>query len=161
MSKIIAKDHLKTQNWEVTFDDLAPNYADLFIGFTDEAPIVEFTDLKFKYELKQGGNIKQYGIYPPPNTKYVRTDQEYLVVERLKLEMETDYELYLWAENDKVSIEDTVTFTTPRPAQPYASWTWDSEAKKWVAPEPYPEDGEDYTWDEETLSWVVVEEASV
>jgi len=113
MSKIIAKDHLKTQNWEVTFEDLAPNYADLFIGFTDDAPIIEFTDLKFKYELKQDGNIKQYGVFPPPNTKYVRTDQDYLVVERLKLDMETDYELYLWAENNKTSIEKTVTFTTP------------------------------------------------
>ena len=159
MSKIIAKDHLKTQNWEVTFEDLAPNYADLFIGFTDEAPIVEFTDLKFKYELKQDGNIKQYGVFPPPNTKYVRTDQDYLVVERLKLDMETDYELYLWAENNKTSIEKTVTFTTPRPAQPYDSWTWDANNQKWVAPEPYPEDGQDYTWDESTTRWVVREES--
>lgn len=160
MSRIIAKDHLKTQNWEVDFEDLRSNYADLYIGFTDDAPIVEFTDLKFKYELKQDGNIKQYGVFPPPNTKYVRSDQEYLAVERLKLEMETDYELYLWAENNKVSIEDTVTFTTPRPAQPYSSWIWDADAKKWVAPEPYPEDGQEYTWDEETLSWAVIEETS-
>lgn len=161
MSKIIAKDHLKTQNWEITFEEIAHNYADLFIGFTDDAPIVEFTDLKFKYELKQGGNIKQYGMFPPPNTKYVRSDQEYLVVERLNLEMETDYELYLWAENNKNSIEKTVSFTTPRPAQPYASWTWDADGKKWVSPEPYPEDGQEYIWDEEAINWALVEETSV
>ena len=40
MSKIIATDHFETQNWEVTFEDLAPTYADLFIGFTDDAPVV-------------------------------------------------------------------------------------------------------------------------
>jgi hypothetical protein len=152
MSKIIATDHLETSNWEVVFEDLQPNYADLFIGFTDEAPVIEFKDLKFKYELKQGGNIKKYGVFPPPNTRYVRTDQSYLVVEKLNLETETEYELYLWAENGGEVFETTVAFTTPRPQQPYSSWTWDGE--KWNSPVPYPEDGEVYQWDEETETWV-------
>jgi len=129
MSKIIATDHFETQNWEVTFEDLAPTYADLIIGFTDDAPVVEFKDLKFKYELKQDGNIKQYGVFSPPGIKYVRTDQAYIVVERLNLLPEQTYELYLWAENGGESFERTVSFTTPRPAQPYPSWTWDGE--KW------------------------------
>ena len=154
MSKIIATDHFETQNWEVTFDDLAPTYADLFIGFTDDAPVVEFKDLKFKYELKQDSNIKQYGVFPPPGVKYVRTDQPYVVVKRLKLDLETDYELYLWAENGGESFETTVSFTTPRPEQPYESWTWNSVDKVWEAPEPRPDDGKIYEWDEETLSWV-------
>jgi len=161
MSKIYATDHLETKNWEVTFDNLAPTFADLFIGFTDEAPVVEFKDLKFKYELKQDGNIKQYGVFPPPNTRYVRTDQTYLVVERLKLEMETDYELYLWAENNKESFEKTVTFTTPRPAQPYPSWTWDADNQRWVSPVPYPDDDKFYQWNEETQSWDEVTDETV
>ena len=157
MSKIIATDHFETQNWEVTFDNLAPTYADLFIGFTDDAPVEEFKDLKFKYELKQAGNIKQYGVFPPPGVRYVRSDQDYIVAERLNLEIEEDYELYLWAENNKQSFETTVTFTTPRPAQPYDSWTWDAEAKQWVPPVPYPDDGEFYEWDEETQEWIEVD----
>ena len=156
MSKIIATDHFETQNWEVTFEDLAPTYADLFIGFTDDAPVVEFKDLKFKYELKQDSNIKQYGVFPPPGVKYVRTDQPYIVVERLNLVLETDYELYLWAENGGESFETTVSFTTPRPAQPYESWTWDGE--RWNPPVERPDDGKDYEWDEETQSWVEVTE---
>ena len=153
MSKIYATDHLKTQNWEVTFDDLAPTFADLHIGFTDEAPVVEFKDLKFKYELKQNGNIKQYGVYPPAGVKYVRSDQLYIVVERLKLEMETEYELYLWAENNKQAFDTTVTFTTPRPAQPYPSWTWDADNQRWEPPVPMPDDGKSYQWNEETQFW--------
>ena len=161
MSKIVAKDHLKTRNWEVTFDNLAPTFADLCIGFTDEAPVVEFRDLKFKYELKQNNNIKQYGVFPPPNTRYVRTDQEFLVVERLKFEMETDYELYLWAENDKESFETTVTFTTPRSEQPYPSWSWNADAKAWEAPVTIPDDDKLYRWDEETQSWLNIENTNV
>jgi len=153
MSRIIAKDNIQIKNWEVTFDDLSSTFADLCIGFTDEAPVIEFIDLKFRYELKQDGNIKQYGVFPPPNTRYVRTDQEFLVTERLKLEMETDYELYLWAENNKEPFETTVTFTTPRPKQPYDSWTWNADTQVWVPPAPRPDDGKYYEWNEENQSW--------
>ncbi len=151
MSKIIAKDHLETESWEVTFENLAPTYADLYIGFTDDAPVVNFKNLKFKYKLKQNGAIEKTKNFPPPKTRYVRSDQSYLVVERLKLETETEYELYLWAENNSVSIEKTVSFTTPRPAQPFPSWTW--ENKKWNPPVEYPDDEKIYEWNEDTLSW--------
>jgi len=113
MSKIIAKDNVITKNWEVTFDDLASTFANLHIGFINEAPIIKFEELKFKYELRQDGNVKQYGVFPPPNTRYVRSDQEFLVIERLNLETKTDYDLYLWAGNNKNSFEKIVTFTTP------------------------------------------------
>ena len=156
MSKIIATDHFETQNWEVTFEELAPNYADLFIGFTDDTPVVKFKNLKFKYELKQDGNIKQYGVFPPPGVKYVRTDQPYIVAERLNLQTETEYELYLWAENDGKPFETTVSFTTPRPAQPYPSWTWDGD--QWKAPVAYPDDDGDYYWDEDAGEWVEEDE---
>ena len=120
MSKIIATDHFETQNWEVTFEDLASNYADLFIGFTDDGPVVQFNDLKFGYELRQGENIKKYGVFPPPNVRYVRTDQPYIVAERLTFRPEVEYTLWLWCENGGRRFETKQTFTTPAPAQPAA-----------------------------------------
>ena len=99
MSKIFATDNFQTQNWIITIQDLESNYADLFIGFTDESPVIEFQNLQFKYKLKQNGEVQQQGSYPPPNTEYLNSDQDYLVVERLNLTQETTYELYLWAEN--------------------------------------------------------------
>lgn len=158
MSRIIAKDNFRTQNWEVSFDNLASRYADLCIGFTNDAPIIEFVDLKFKYELRQNGDIKHYGVFPQPNTQYKKTDQEFLVTERLRFEIETEYELNLWAKNDGTVFEKTVSFITPRPTQPYESWFWDSSEKEWVAPEPYPDDGKYYEWNEETQTWVEVTE---
>lgn len=41
-----------------------------------------------------------------------------------------------------------------RSAQTYPSWLWDDESWSWVAPTPYPEDGNGYTWDEDTLAWI-------
>jgi hypothetical protein len=152
MSKIIATDHFETQNWEVNLDDLGANYADLFIGFTNEAPVIQFQNLQFKYELRQGENIKQYGIYPPSGVRYVRTDQTYLVVEQLKnLKPDASYELYLWATNGGESFETIKEFIVPRPPQPYDSWTWDGE--QWTSPVPYPNDGNTYLWNENTHTW--------
>jgi hypothetical protein len=43
------------------------------------------------------------------------------------------------------------------PPKPYESWVLDESTYSWVAPIPYPEDGEVYTWDEEAGAWTAVE----
>ena len=44
------------------------------------------------------------------------------------------------------------------PPKPFDSWILDEFSCLWVAPTPYPNDGERYVWNEETLSWVLTEE---
>lgn len=41
------------------------------------------------------------------------------------------------------------------PAKPYESWVLDEGTCLWVAPTPYPEDGEPYEWDEANGEWVL------
>ena len=151
MSKIIAIDNFKTGDWEVSFIDLEPNDAELYIGFLDHDAVINFQDLKFKYELRKDGNIKKHGLFPPPRIRYISSDQQFLVVEKLNFETEAEYELYLWAENNGKFSEKTVSFTTPRPDQPYSSWTWDGI--KWIPPVSYPDDDDSYTWNEEQQKW--------
>lgn len=152
MSKVFAIGHFESQNWEVIFDEISPHYAELFIGFTGNTSVVEFSDLKFKYELKHVGVIEQYGTYPLPNVRYDATDQEHIEVERIYLRPDQTYELYLWAENRGESFETTVSFTAARLEQPYPSWVW--EENQWNPPVDYPENGEHYRWDETTKSWL-------
>ena len=156
MSKIYATDNFKTGNWSLDISEIGSGSNDLFITFTEEAPVITFKDLKFGYELKQGDNIKQYGVYPHPGVRYKRSDQEYLEVVRLNTKADESYILFLWAENDGQRFEKEFEFVTPRPRQPYDSWSWNSEIKVWEAPEPRPDDGKEYQWDEETLSWVEI-----
>jgi hypothetical protein len=152
MSKIIAIAHLETKHWEVNIANLTAFSTNLYIGFTDEAPVIQFKNLQFKYELRQGENIKQYGTYPPPGVRYVRSDQTYLVIERLNnLKPDETYQLYLWAQNDGTSFETINSFIVPRPSRPYDSWTWDGE--QWTSPMPYPGDGNKYTWNETANMW--------
>ena len=40
------------------------------------------------------------------------------------------------------------------PPKPFESWVLDEDTCLWVAPVPYPTDGEAYTWDEDAGDWV-------
>ena len=52
-------------------------------------------------------------------------------------------------------IGDTYDKTDDRflPSKQFDSWIFDEDEYKWVAPTPYPTDGNRYSWDEETTSW--------
>lgn len=39
------------------------------------------------------------------------------------------------------------------PPQPFPSWTLDESTFLWVAPVPYPDDGEPYEWEETNQEW--------
>lgn len=152
MSKLIATNNFNTGKWLLQVESLSAYHVDLHIGFVNQVNIVEFKDLKFGYELRQDENIKQYGVYPPAGVRYVKSDQPHLTIERLHLQTEQTYTLFLWAENDGQRFEKEFEFTAPRPEQPYPSWTWNGE--RWNAPVPYPDDGNYYQWDEDNIQWV-------
>ena len=155
MSTIIAKNNFYTQNWVVAGEILDPYNTTLEIGFVDQGPVVYFTNLKFGYTLSSDGAVVEMQAYPPQGTKYIQTDQEYIVTHRLNLHPETAYSLFLWAENDGVRHEYTHDFVAPRPSQPFPSWIWNGVV--WEAPVPTPQDENYYWWDEATLAWVQYE----
>jgi hypothetical protein len=153
MSKIYAYDDLRDNHWDVIEENISSNYADLYIGFTKDEPVVEFNNLRFGFTLQKDNIIIDSKEWPPHNIKYRRSDQQYLVVHRLVFQPDQTYDLYMWAENDGIRAEKTHTLTIPRPAQPYPSWTWNGET--WVSPVPYPQDDNYYEWNETTGTWVV------
>lgn len=113
MSKLITKNDFQTQNWIVTEENLDSFYVDLYIGFVDQNPIINFVNLKFGYNLKSGETEVISQSYPPKGVKYEQTDQEFIIVDRLDLEPETSYSIFLWAENAGNRYEYTYDFTTP------------------------------------------------
>lgn len=156
MGKIYATDDLKIKNWILNTEEISAYENILFIGFTDKAPIISFKNLFFGFELKEYGNIRQYGQFPKPGVKYVQTDQEYLVSVQLETEPTHTYELFLWAENNDTRIEKIFEITIPKPQQPYNSWLWDQEKLIWEAPIPYPTDGKPYIWNEYEQEWTLI-----
>jgi hypothetical protein len=155
MSKIIAVNNLVSNEWQVTFEELKHDYAQLHIMFKGNAPVIDFVDLKFKYIIKHNSEIKQSGEFPIGDIQYIRSEGEYLETLFIPLVMETEYELYLWSENNGQICEKTISFTTPKPEQPFPSWSWDGES--WIAPIPMPGDNRPYDWDEENKKWYFIE----
>lgn len=43
------------------------------------------------------------------------------------------------------------------PPKPFESWLLDEQSCIWVAPTPYPDDGEQYLWNESIVNWELVE----
>lgn len=158
MGKLYAKDNFQNQNWELDTTELGPYSNDLYIGFTNDAPILDFHNLRFGFTLSLEGSVEQEIEYPTGNKSFERSDQEYLVSTRIPILIPGKlYTLSLWAENDSVNISDSFDIDVPYPDKPYDSWIWDEQSLKWSAPKQKPKDSNKYTWDEETTSWVVAE----
>ena len=112
MSSIQAINNLNENQWQISASDLTYNYVDLYIGFSNGNPIVEFKDLSFGYKIT-AVDFTQEETYPQDNIVYISTDEQFLVVERILLQPNTFYELILTSTNDGIFSEGTFTFTTP------------------------------------------------
>lgn len=49
MGKLYATDNFNTGNWSLDTSEIGPMTNDLYITFTEEAPVITFKDLKFGY----------------------------------------------------------------------------------------------------------------
>lgn len=127
MSSISAKFNLSTNNWVVAVaNELHPEYVDLYIGFTSEVADTQFNNLVFGYELRRAGEVLYSNNFPPEGVKYVRSDQEYLVCERLGTQENTEYELYMWVTNNEVTHSKVSVFSSPEVVFNDVCW-WDGE----------------------------------
>ena len=109
--------------------------------------------LSFGVDVTIDGATVSY-TFPPAGAKYTATNQDVLTVVRAYWQSDDDVTVYAWITLPSGTIEATETFTAPRPAQPYPSWTWVDG--RWTPPVAYPDDGSDYTWDEAGQAWVAV-----
>lgn len=89
--------------------------------------------------------------WPAPGVAYVSTDQDLLASYRVKWSPDDEVTISAWLESPLGRVEASESFIAPRPAQPFASWTWVDGA--WTPPIPYPDDGGEYKWDESAEEW--------
>jgi hypothetical protein len=139
---------------EITSDSselAAPNF-EVFFSATKN---VTFNSVfRFGYNLLDGKTSVATGSYPVGDTKFVSTDQDHLVSERIDiLEPNKSYEILVWTIHGTDYFEKLSTFDVSNLGQPFPSWTFDVDSHVWVAPKPRPENGWRYFWDEATGSW--------
>lgn len=150
-----------TQTSEISFDKskIGPYYCDFIAALERHGQTVDIRGLSYGADVRVNGELVLEKSWPPKGVKYVSTDQNELVTERLTtFPPDAECEFSVWIKGRNGEYTGQTTFTIPRPEQPYASWVWNTDTLSWEAPVPYPEDDKFYTWEEETQSWVEVTE---
>jgi hypothetical protein len=141
-----------------------------FLGiiFTGDTPRIDFsTNVRFGYsmvdtETDTTVRSQDYvdGGFPPPSVVYTSANNGTVFnSDRYELSPGTEYTFNIWFEIGSEIREFNNTFTTPKPAQPFPSWTWGN--RKWNSPVPKPAPTIDpthnieipLTWNETAQAW--------
>jgi hypothetical protein len=95
-----------------------PSYADLHLGYQDDAETVSFAGLTFGASLWHNGAEIASEAFPPPGVTYVSTDpsQQWIEVVRFEYEVGQEYEVVIWTEESGRRYETRWNFVAPTPA---------------------------------------------
>lgn len=154
MSKILINAVSVNENsipeFNISFEDLKHNFADLIFTLKClNSETVYFCNFSLDYELSSEGQVLTSRTLPGSDVVFRCSNQSVILNSRVTLTVETEYSLYVKIKNQDTECDHTFSFITPRPQQPFPSWTWDGE--KWNPPIPPP--GDYYQWDEELQEW--------
>jgi hypothetical protein len=108
--------------------------------------------LRFGYDVTVNGETVDTHVWPPENITIRQLTPTRVFPYRVTARPDDVIMLTVWATNAGATVTDETTWTIPRPAQPFPSWTWENGT--WTPPAPYPDDDGEYTWDEETGAWI-------
>jgi hypothetical protein len=153
MSTIRAIYDVATSN--IAFENHAGPYScNLLAALERHGQAIDIRGLTLGAIVKIDGTIVQQISLPPPGVQYRSTDQNTLGTSCIRpFPPDGICSIDVWVQSrDGARHESSITFTIPRPKQPYPSWSWNGIF--WNAPEPYPDDSEGYKWDEAVGAWV-------
>jgi len=143
---------------ELNFDNkVSAGYCEFIASLERHGAEVSLAGFSYGATVSINGEVALVKSYPPAGVKYVSTDQDIIASEVLSVfPAEAVCHISAWVDISGSRVENELTFTIPRPPQPFLSWTWDGAC--WVPPTPYPaDDNSDYVWDEDQLKWVTMD----
>jgi hypothetical protein len=152
MSEIRVIYDIDTEVWEVnaaSIDNLSCNVSFTFLRSVTNG---KFFGLTYSLALLKDDETMSDYTSSLESLQIVNTGKFSPGSVQLTLEPDTEYALKLWVNFQGIKKDNSVSFRTPRPQQPYPSYIWLNN--KWTAPTPFPGDGRQYLWDESTLSWI-------
>lgn len=159
MIKLLA--HLDTQEWSIEGSP-GSNDLELVIGCRRNNAIgVDFVNASFGFNFLDQEGILDYAQYPPEGISYSSTNEDFMTYNFITdLVPEEEYVIRAWFKDSGIEFSAEFTITTPRPEQPFPSWTYSEEMRYWIAPYPpnIPKtDDQYYSWNEDTQLWSVLD----
>jgi hypothetical protein len=136
------------------FDDSASQSwgADIRAMLNRHGQTIPLAGVSFGLSVTVNGVEAATHQWPPEGVTLVSTDQDQIASYRVRWSPDDAVTVSVWLDSPVGRIEDSHSFTAPRPAQPYPSWTWADG--QWTPPAAYPSDGADYEWSEDAQEWL-------
>jgi hypothetical protein len=102
---------------------LGPWDGRLFLGLAStDGSVVEFGNLSFGFEFREGETVVASGSWPEPGVRHVSSDQKWMRSAALNgYNPASVYTLFLWVEDGE---RYEATYTVQTPAEPYGE-PWD------------------------------------
>lgn len=143
-----------TKALQLRFENHASSgYCDFIAAIDRYGETVDISCFKYGATISINNQVVIENCYPPDGVQYINTNQDILVTERLSpFPADAECHIVAWVEISETRIEEDITFTIPRPTQPFASWIWNETC--WTAPIPYPSDDGIYIWREDEGDWI-------
>ena len=131
---------------------IQPNGASLRAMLNRHGQTINLRGVEMSLTITADGSEIYTMRLPPAGVKYKQTDQDILATGRVRWQPDQQIGVSAWCKtNSGHEVTAQAQFTAPRPAQPYASWTW--QDGRWTAPVDAPDGGE-WQWDEDAGAWV-------
>lgn len=159
MIKLLA--HLDRQEW--TIEGLSDPYQmEIVIGARrNNSTGVSFVNPSFGFTFFDSEGALDFANYPPEGFSYSSTNEDFMTYNYVSdLEPEEEYMVRAWFRDAGLDFSNDFYVTTPRPEQPYLSWTYSEEMKMWQAPYPpnIPKTNDQYySWNEDLQVWEVLD----
>ena len=141
-----------TGQLSIDHTSIQPNGASLRAMLVRHGQAINLRGVEMSLTITADGSEIYAMHLPPSGVRYRQTDQDILATGRVQWKPDQQIEVAAWCKtNSGHEVTAEAAFTAPRPAQPYASWTW--RDGRWTAPVDAPDDGE-WQWDEDAGAWV-------
>jgi hypothetical protein len=153
--------------WDIDISDAGHETNEIQLNFkTANDEEQDISNLEFDISLKKDGQEIYSSHHPIFPIQYEKIKTSTLYVSKIEVIPDEEYviETTTINQNFGVNYSNTLTFKTPKPPQPFASWSWDNTTKSWQSPVPHPDPvlGVDdyvegrklYQWSESQQQWL-------
>ena len=140
----------QTNELSITYKNPQPQGSDIVAALERHGRTFTSHGTRFGVTVTADGETVLDTSWPPPNTRFIKTDQDILTTVSAAWRPDQSIVVSAWCVTTLGGkVEAQKVFTSPKPPKPYPSWVWNDG---WVAPIPCPDDG-NWRWNEEAGQW--------
>lgn len=153
MNGIKAIYNFTNNQWSIETTNLRPDNNSIEFVFISEEEYSDLSNYQFGFILESNNEFIKSSKFPAEGVKLLQVSRNPFYVDQVSLTIDQEYKFRVYIMGPGETSESQITFTGPKPPQPFPSWTWADN--QWNAPKIKPPGP--YFWDEEKQNWIQAE----